>query len=288
MNFGPKIREIRIKKGLSQKETYSGIISKSYAIEFEKGKHSMSANFLIHVLERLNMDMDEFLFIHMDYRLSPYSSYIYRLSSYSNTHNVDSLNQLYRELSEKNTEIYRVRAAETRCRIRVIEQFKMTGIWDTTCILKEDQAFIQEYLVRIETWTLQEIQLFGNTIEFLDFHAHFPLFKNLSKSLSLYMNYDRGREIFCVMLINLISQAIKHQFLDYAEVLIQQLKLLSSDYKEFFHAAIARYFDSILLIKRGDHEQGYTEAEKILLFFRELNQQSLADELAVHIKKVSL
>ena len=36
MNFGPKIREIRISKGYSQKAIYQDIISKSYAIEFEK------------------------------------------------------------------------------------------------------------------------------------------------------------------------------------------------------------------------------------------------------------
>lgn len=34
--YGETIRQIRLKKGFTQKEVYGTIISKSYAIEFEK------------------------------------------------------------------------------------------------------------------------------------------------------------------------------------------------------------------------------------------------------------
>ncbi|WP_086348897.1 helix-turn-helix domain-containing protein [Candidatus Enterococcus clewellii] len=281
MNFGPMVRHIRLKKGFSQKEIYTGIISKSYAIEFEKGKHSISTALLIEVLDRLSMDMDEFLFINKGYLLNEYSDYIYRISKYANSHDLVSLKKLFAELSEKDNLIDNVHRAEVRCRIRIIEHFKKTGHFDTTRTLEEDRHCIQEYLLRVETWTLHEVQLFGNTIEFLDFNAHFPLFRSVSKSFSLYSEYDKGREIFCAMLINLINQAIKHEFLDYAEVLIQQLKLLSTDYKEFFHHAIAKYFSYILLIKRGDAVNGRAKAKELLTFFYELNQDALANELKV-------
>ncbi|MFM2490568.1 helix-turn-helix transcriptional regulator [Enterococcus avium] len=43
MYHGEVVRKIRLSKGLTQKEVYLGIVSKSYAIEFEKGNHSISA-----------------------------------------------------------------------------------------------------------------------------------------------------------------------------------------------------------------------------------------------------
>lgn len=56
--YGETIRQIRLKKGFTQKEVYGTIISKSYAIEFEKGKHQIAANLLLQILENLSMDID--------------------------------------------------------------------------------------------------------------------------------------------------------------------------------------------------------------------------------------
>ncbi|MFQ7236018.1 MAG: Rgg/GadR/MutR family transcriptional regulator [Enterococcus hulanensis] len=278
MEFGPKVREIRQKKGFSQKETYNGIISKSYSIEFEKGNHKISTDLLIEILDRLSMDIDEFFYINRGYLLNPYSDYIYRLSNYSNFHDAAALKKMLTEYEAFDDIVNQVRCAEIRCRIRMIENIKETGKFDPAVILKEDRQTIQEYLINIETWTLQEVQLFGNTIEFLEFSTHFELFRNLSKSLTLYMEYDKGREIFCAMLINLITQSIKHDYLDYAEVLNQQLRLLSTNYKEFFHKTISFYFEKVISFKRGSGSD-YQEAEQILLTISKLGQPAIAKEL---------
>ena len=278
MEFGPKVREIRQKKGFSQKETYNGIISKSYSIEFEKGNHKISTDLLIEILDRLSMDIDEFFYINRGYLLNPYSDYIYRLSNYSNFHDAAALKKMLTEYEAFDDIVNQVRCAEIRCRIRMIENIKETGKFDPAVILKEDRQTIQEYLINIETWTLQEVQLFGNTIEFLEFSTHFELFRNLSKSLTLYMEYDKGREIFCAMLINLITQSIKHDYLDYAEVLNQQLRLLSTNYKEFFHKTISFYFEKVISFKRGSRSD-YQEAEQILLTISKLGQPAIAKEL---------
>lgn len=282
MNFGPKIREIRISKGYSQKAIYQDIISKSYAIEFEKGKHSIATTLLIEILDRLSMDIDEFLFIDKGYLLNDYSAYIYKLSKYSNTHDLKSLYELLKKYADKTRVIDQLRFAEIRCRIQAIENFNRTGRLDGSATIEEDRETIQNYLVEIETWTLREIQFFGNTIEFLDFEQHFPLFRNLSKSFPLYVEYDKGREIFCAMLVNLITQAIRHGYFDYAEVLTYQLHLLSSDYKEFFHRLLTKYFDNILSLKRNNRDgQAIENCNIILDLLIELRHSSIVGELKV-------
>ncbi len=288
MNFGPKIREIRISKGYAQKVIYHNIISKSYAIEFEKGKHSIATTLLIEILDRLSMDIDEFLFIDKGYLLSDYSSYIYRLSKYSNTHDLNSLNELLESYAGKNGPIDQLRFAEIRCRIQAIKNYQKVGRFDGSATIDEDRKTIQDYLVKIETWTLREIQFFGNTVEFLDFDQHFLLFKNLSKSFPLYVEYDKGREIFCAMLVNVITQAIRNGSYDYAEVLIYQLKLLSPSYKELFHRLLVKYFNNVLLLKREKKEACAIEnCLMILDLLDELGHSSIAGELKVLSEEIA-
>lgn len=281
MNFGPNVRDIRIKKGYSQKEIYTDIMSKSYAIEFEKGNHNISSYLLMEILDRLSLDLEEFLFIYNHYSLNTYSDYIYKLSKFSNAHDEEHLKTLLTSLSNQSDSISQIHCAEIRCRITMIQQIKAKGSFSLSDFSIADQSLIQNHLLNIETWTLQEIQLFGNTIEFLPFDKHFPLFKRLSKSLNQYIAYDKGREIFCSMLINLISQAIKHDYLDYAKVLNQDLLVLSNDYKEFFHHTVATYFKCVLSFKQTNEMNKVDEANELLYFISKLGQPSLATELTL-------
>lgn len=278
MYHGEVIRKIRRSKGLTQKEVYLGIVSKSYAIEFEKGNHSISATLLLDILERLSLDMDEFLYISQDYRLNEQADYIFRYSNYSNNYDLPALYQLLQELQEQQGPIANVHVAEVRSRIRIIEATNKTGSYTPDVVLSEDKATIIQYLTNLQTWTLQEIQLFANTLEFIEGEKQLLFFKQLSKSLELYKNYDRGREIFCSLLVNLIRETLDENLLDYAEVLIEQLLLLSTEYKECFHRLCAKFFKGVLLTKRGD-ANGQTESEMVLKILHELDYAPLAKEL---------
>lgn len=278
MYHGEVVRKIRLSKGLTQKEVYLGIVSKSYAIEFEKGNHSISATLLLDILERLSLDMDEFIYISQDYRLNEQANYIFRYSNYSNNHDLPALYQLFHELKKQQGAIATVHAAEVRSRIRIIEATNRTGSYTADVVLPEDKATIIQYLTNLQTWTLQEIQLFANTLEFIDGEKQLIFFKQLSKSLELYKNYDRGREIFCSLLVNLIRETLDENQLDYAEVLIEQLFLLSTEYKEFFHRLCAKFFSHVLQIKRGNPKE-QKECERLLALLYELDHQTLAKEL---------
>ncbi|MGM0173018.1 helix-turn-helix domain-containing protein [Enterococcus sp. DIV0800] len=278
MYHGEVVRKIRINKGLTQKEVYSGIVSKSYAIEFEKGNHSISATLLLDILERVSIDMDEFLYISQGYHLPEQADYIFRYSKYSNDHDLLALKQLLVELQSYHGKIAEVRIAEVRSRIRIIEAVQKTGKYTPAVVLEEDKVTIIHYLTNLQTWTLQEIQLFANTLEFIDAEKQLIFFKQLSKSLELYLEYDRGREIFCSLLVNLIRETLDENLLDYADVLIEQLFLLTTDYKELFQRLCAKFFKGILKMKHGD-PAGWKETQRVLSILYELDHLTLAKEL---------
>lgn len=279
--YGETIRQIRLKKGFTQKEVYGTIISKSYAIEFEKGKHQIATNLLLQILENLSMDIDEFLYIANGYRLDEQNSYNHRYNQYSNKHDLPNLQKLLQELQQTTSRLNNVRIAEVPSRIRMLQCLAEHGVYRKRAVLECDRQTIISYLIDVESWTLQEIQLFANTIDLLDNEYNFLFFKKVSKMLEYYIDMEKGREIYCALLINLIEYTLKHQQYDATEVLVVQLKLLATDYKEFFHQTVCKFFQGVLLLRTGDQKAGQTITTKMLALMRELDQEALADDFAL-------
>ena len=67
-NYGLTVRQIRLSKGFSLKEIYTGILSKSFAIDFEKGLYDIKFHFMLKILDRLMISVDELLLIHNEYQ----------------------------------------------------------------------------------------------------------------------------------------------------------------------------------------------------------------------------
>lgn len=63
-NYGITIKEIRKKQGLTQKEVYSGTVSRSFYVLFEKGESDISVSKFKKILDNLALSFEEFLYIH--------------------------------------------------------------------------------------------------------------------------------------------------------------------------------------------------------------------------------
>ncbi|EUJ26329.1 helix-turn-helix domain-containing protein [Listeria cornellensis] len=71
MNYGETIREIRLSKALTQKEVAGNIVSLSFYAKVEKGENNLSADKFFKILNKLNIEIDEFLFVHNDFKENP-------------------------------------------------------------------------------------------------------------------------------------------------------------------------------------------------------------------------
>ena len=68
--YGPTIKQIRTNKNITLKETYIGILSKSFAIDFEKGMYDIKFSKMLEILNRIMVSPEEMIFIHNKYKLS--------------------------------------------------------------------------------------------------------------------------------------------------------------------------------------------------------------------------
>jgi Rgg/GadR/MutR family transcriptional activator len=128
----------------------------------------------------------------------------------------------------------------------------------------------------IESWTLQEIHLFANTLDFLDHEFIFIFFKRVSKLLEYYIQFEKGREVYCGLLINIIEYTfVKNQY-EFAEVLLTQLGLLSTSFQDFFSRTLYKFFEGLLIMRTVNEEQGRTMATRMLDIMVELDQAPLS------------
>ncbi|MEG3017493.1 helix-turn-helix domain-containing protein, partial [Carnobacterium sp.] len=222
-SYGETIRKIRLDKGISQKALYTGILSKSYAIEFEKGKHEISLKRIEQILDQLIVPLDEFLFIYRGYSLSEKEWFSARYAEYGNSNNLTGLYSLLKEYEHRKDSFSEIRSAEIRSRIRQLNEFNQERHYKKSAILVEDQLIIQQYLSNLESWTLHEIQLFANTLDFIDYQQKATYFKALTPSFEKYRNYDRGKQILCGFLTNVIYELIQDNELLLAEHLVNEL-----------------------------------------------------------------
>ena len=58
--YGLTVRQIRLNKGFKQKEIYTGLLSKSFSIDFEKGLYDIKFSIMLNILKRL---MNSYLYI---------------------------------------------------------------------------------------------------------------------------------------------------------------------------------------------------------------------------------
>lgn len=282
-SYGETIRKIRLDKGISQKALYTGILSKSYAIEFEKGKHEISLKRIEQILDQLIVPLDEFLFIYRGYSLSEKEWFSARYAEYGNSNNLTGLYSLLKEYEHRKDSFSEIRSAEIRSRIRQLNEFNQERHYKKSAILVEDQLIIQQYLSNLESWTLHEIQLFANTLDFIDYQQKATYFKALTPSFEKYRNYDRGKQILCGFLTNIIYELIQDNELLLAEHLVNELHSLSTQLTEIFFKIIAKFYQGLILIGQLNPEKGQAmtqEAVGILLALDQNHQAKLFEVIA--------
>lgn len=70
LSIGETLKQIRHNQGLTQNQLYDGLISPSFASRLERGLHSVTADTLFAILDRLMIDPTEFQFIQRGYHPS--------------------------------------------------------------------------------------------------------------------------------------------------------------------------------------------------------------------------
>ncbi|MDT0016119.1 Rgg family transcriptional regulator [Listeria swaminathanii] len=274
--YGELIREVRLSKGLTQKEVYTGIISKSYAIGFEKGKHDITLGLFEEILKRVMLSSDEFFFMNRGFSLAEEDNFWYKFAQAANQKDLTELETLHDAILQQKGERATLREAIVHSRVEINKQLLLNNKFDVSIVSDEDKAVIQTYLWKVQSWTLEEIRIFANSVDYFEEDVQIYFFQLVLKSIEKYKHYDRGKKVFSTLLTNITEELIARNQLDYATQLLEILYELSASHDCAFYRIMHNYYQGLIWMKSEQVEQGLHQSQRAVQILNELNYEPLA------------
>ena len=209
-NYGKVVRDIRLNKGYSQKYLYSGIVSKTYAIDFEKGLHDMSVTKFMDVLARLDMGYKEFKFIANNYQSPEEITSDVLVAIAANRGDIETLKKLQTYYDKPKSEQDKILKARLNLLIYSYEESQYTHT-EPAVYKKEDVEILKNYLVSIDSWTISESNFFLNNGHYFDYDTYRFLTESALKQLERYNTFQEAIKVKSFLLCNFLSTAIENQ-----------------------------------------------------------------------------
>ncbi|WP_041138823.1 Rgg/GadR/MutR family transcriptional regulator [Beduini massiliensis] len=278
--YGCTIRKIRLSKGFSQKEIYTGILSKSYAIDFEKGNYDIKFSVMLQILQRLMVSVDELMMIHHDYGDTKSDGLLYNIDAQkfkaNQTYADDMVRTLYASWKAKNTLLSKIEYAQASA----LNMLYFSPCCETSKEYQWAKQVIQRYLFDIETWTFKEFRLFSNmSFLFGDTEVRTDLFLRAWKSLEKYKHHSDFSVYLAHLLANNLFHLIYTAQFDYARKALDRLYALTKEEEMLTWRVLLLFLEGFYLYAIGKTKQGLEEIEKAKQVYRLTKHNQMIEQI---------
>lgn len=283
--YGCTIRKIRLSKGFSQKEIYSGLISKSFSIDFEKGKYDIKFSIMLEVLKRLMISVEELLLIHNNYHETPTYSILAQLDekrfekdeNYA-TSFIDNLRQELKEVNSPDIQL-------EYWQILVLKSIYFNSDYTSSndYLLAKDN--IQKHLFDMETWTLAELRLFSNMhFLFENNDMKTSLFLTAWKSIEKYQHHPEFLLYISHLLTNNLLFLIYTKQYDLALKVIKRLYELTEDATMMTWKVILLYLEGLYLYATGNQQKGLHQIDIVKSIYKITHHTNMIEQIEIGLQ----
>lgn len=264
--YGHTMKQIRKMKGFTQKEVYTGIVSKTFYSDFEAGKYSVSIEKFEGLLQNLNVSFDEFMYFYNQNDLSDSRKLDKKIDELYKKGKFDELFAIYERHFSNHVKEIRYLAAKA---------YLLVLITHTNFYKLSRDPFI-EILADLENakmWTLNEIKLAKLVLLSIpekELDRSNKLFARIKKEITKYEKFDKKvyfEELADLFFNRIQSLLILNDIKSSKEVLNEySLTIQSSDN---MNLCIQLQFISILVGLYYDYPTYETKVKK---FFTQMNK----------------
>ncbi|WP_150273373.1 helix-turn-helix domain-containing protein [Paenibacillus tepidiphilus] len=267
MHLGATIRQVRKSKGMKQAGLAAGIMSRSNLSRFEGGEYSPGYDKLILLLDKLEMSLDELLFLHRDYVEPVKRSLHLDLAEAGNRYDLDRV----KALSHECFKLYRETGTEAFHHLYLLGQSVLLrrGRRDRVAELSEIAASIKPYLLGVEQWYLYEFKLLNNFLfTFSSGDAAFFGRRGVAE-FAKYRAFPESRTVQQHLMQNIAIICLRER--DYAQSLyfLQQALPLADKTHLLYDKIETSIYYEITRIRLGQQEST-AELDRYLLILRQL------------------
>ncbi|MDF2067467.1 Rgg/GadR/MutR family transcriptional regulator [Bacillus sp. Cr_A10] len=278
MNFGSTFRKLRLHKGYNLEFVSKGIISVSFLSKFERNESEISLPKILELLNRINVNFNEFLFIHNGFKKNEVAILMEHLNTAYLQGNIKLLNQL-----SENEDLKFEKTGLLTYKLNSIMIQSICFDLNQNKLKKRDVDVLVDYLWGVEIWGEYEIILYGNTLHTLDIDSVILLSSELvNKSIYFKKITSYRRDMYGIYL-NTIRVCLENNKYKEAELYINVLK--NSEIKENFilEKIMLNFYEGILKMKT-DYETGLIIAQKNIHILEEVDAKNFAVNFKEYLK----
>ena len=278
LELGELYKELRMARGLKQKDVAKDNLSVSQLSKYENGQTMLAADKLLLAIQGIHMTFSEFGYALTQYQESDFFKTGQQLMMLQSKNDVDGLKQILDNYEEK--ESY---ATYDRLNKLVIKAATYT-LDSTYEITSEEKEFLTSYLYAIEEWTEYELYIFGNTLFILSDEDLIFLGKAFVERDKLYRNLPAHKSRAELVLLNLTLILLEHRNFYHASYFIDNLEKMLT-YQDMF-ARIFLKFLKMVMDYLKDKGTSLNDVENFINLIEKLDNPTLVMYLRTNLEQI--
>lgn len=272
-SMGATFRQLRRGKHLSLTEVSNGIVTASFLSKYERGLTDISFSTLTRLLERINVDIAEFVYFDQSAQSdhSTNEQYLHDVSRLYLADNIGALRQLKSTFRKDHEQLLPLFLDLNDAMLDAC----IASLTQTT-LASSSQELIINYLSSAEHWGFYELYLFGNSLMCLPVDQAITLANLMYKRGLTYVNLqtDNVSAQFRI-LNNLICACAEHNRLEAAQHFLVLFKRLLIHPRQFYETVKYQILVGMIMYLTGKQDAGLNRLQAALIIVKQIGTPAL-------------
>lgn len=276
MEIGETVEFIRHSKNISIKQVCGDYLTRQTYYRFIKNNLDISSKKLLYILDNLNVNVDEFLFISNNFK--QYKEFIDMDTAkhYFECRNIEGLNHILDSYKDSKS----IKEKNLFALVKVL----LATLTEEDCLT--ERTYLSNYLINnIETWSHYETVLFNNCMFIFESCFIEMVFSKVILNLDKYntLRYYGNESIR--MFVNMLILFIQRQEYDKASEILAKIEDYQLNDDCLYERCCVSFFDGIIGLINGK-EGAEQKCVQILEIFQLLNCKTIHHMFQTYLEAI--
>lgn len=279
MEIGETVEFIRHSKNISIKQVCGDYLTRQTYYRFIKNNLDISSKKLLYILDNLNVNVDEFLFISNNFK--QYKEFIDMDTAkhYFECRNIEGLNHIL----DSYLDSYKDSKSTKEKNLFALVKVLLATLTEEDCLT--ERTYLSNYLINIETWSHYETVLFNNCMFIFESCFIEMVFSKVILNLDKYntLRYYGNESIR--MFVNMLILFIQRQEYDKASEILAKIEDYQLNDDCLYERCCVSFFDGIIGLINGK-EGAEQKCVQILEIFQLLNCKTIHHMFQTYLEAI--
>lgn len=284
MEIGELIKKLRKERQLTQEELSNGITTRTTLSSIENRNNTISLNLLIEILDRLNVRLEEFLFLLGKNETSEKQKlYLGVYTDFYTTGTLSEENERALLFNYKKTNDFYYLALYTQM-LGINYRNKGVISSENKQQLEKNIDKIKKHLDTVTDWNHMELALFTNCLFLFDSNYIQAVYRRTVKKMAIRKKLRLYQEDIAIFLLNCIDLFLEREEDISVDYFLKELDKQLIRSNQIYEKTLMHFYRAILSIRQGKMQEK-EKIQKILSYLSLIEEDEQVKTLRHDIKK---